>query len=373
MKKESIKQFLKGFAILAIILLLLGVVNFVVYEALVGIFKISTSISSLILAITLAFLTLIFIPAMFVGRKFYNFASRSLYYVSSVWLGVFSNLFFASVAYGLIVFVTHEHEPLVGMALVIAAMGVSLYGILHARDIKITKVSVTLPHLPPVWKNRKAIWISDIHLGQIHSLSYAKKIVEKINLIPHDIVFIGGDLFDGAEAHDIKELAHVFGKLNGKLGTYFVTGNHEEYGNVAAFVSAVKSAKIRVLFDEKVEIEGLQLIGVDYAHASDKDSFRKILSSLSIESNKPSILLKHEPKDIDVVCEAGISLQISGHTHNGQMWPFMYLANRTYKGFGYGLKKTGETQVYTSSGVGTWGPPLRIGTISEIVVITFEA
>ena len=101
---------------------------------------------------------------------------------------------------------------------------------------------------------------------------------------------------------------------------------------------------------------------------SDTDS----LSRLAIDPRKPSILLKHEPRDLDVAEAAGISLQISGHTHKAQMWPLVYVAQRSYKGFAYGLKRLGRMQVYTSSGVGSWGPPMRVGTDGEIVVITLQ-
>lgn len=121
-----------------------------------------------------------------------------------------------------------------------------------------------------------------------------------------------------------------------------------------------------------MEIDGLQIIGVDYYNASDRKQFSEILSKLAIDSARPAILLKHEPKDIDVARDAGISLQISGHTHRGQLWPFEYMATLVYKGFSYGLKSLGTMQVYVSSGVGTWGPPMRVGTDGEIVVFKFS-
>jgi predicted MPP superfamily phosphohydrolase len=150
-----------------------------------------------------------------------------------------------------------------------------------------------------------------------------------------------------------------------------VTGNHEEFGAEEAFLRAVRAANIRTLIDEKIEIDGLQIIGVDYHNCAKREDFRAVLTHLAIDHSRPSLLLKHEPKDVQVAADAGISLQLSGHTHRGQMWPLGYIADVIYKGYAYGLKRAGATQVYTSSGVGTWGPPLRVGTDSEIVRITF--
>jgi predicted MPP superfamily phosphohydrolase len=209
-------------------------------------------------------------------------------------------------------------------------------------------------------------------LGQFYGPSYAQKIVNRVNALPHDIIFIGGDLYDGTGAPDIAELAAPLGGFTGHLGIYFITGNHEEFGQSDAFIAAVRSARIRPLIDEMVEIDGLQLVGVDYKNSADKESFKAILSRLALDPAKPSILLKHEPKDIDVAREAGVSFQISGHTHKAQMWPLGYIADLIYKGYAYGLKQSGNMHVLTSSGVGTWGPPMRVGTDCEIVHITFS-
>ena len=250
-------------------------------------------------------------------------------------------------------------------------MAVSIYGIFHNKNIRIVEMQIPLPDLPASWENKKAIWISDLHLGQINGLSFLRKIVEKINTFPHDIIFIGGDLFDGTSAPDINELIAPLKGLSAPEGIYFITGNHEEFGNNEKFISAVKSVGIKVLQDKLINLNGLQLVGVDYSTASNRAQFEKILSGLSIDKNKASILLKHEPKDLDIALQAGISLQISGHTHRAQLWPLGYIADLIYKGFAYGLKAYGKMSVFTSSGAGTWGPPMRVGTNSEIVVFTF--
>jgi predicted MPP superfamily phosphohydrolase len=129
---------------------------------------------------------------------------------------------------------------------------------------------------------------------------------------------------------------------------------------------------MRVLYNEKVDLDGLQIIGVDYRDARRESDFKKILEKMNIDRTKPSILLKHVPTHLHVSKEQGISLQLSGHTHRGQVFLFRFITSLVYQGYDYGLKRFGGLQVYTSSGAGTWGPPMRLDTKPEIVVIEFS-
>jgi predicted MPP superfamily phosphohydrolase len=225
--------------------------------------------------------------------------------------------------------------------------------------------------LPQVWKSRKALFLSDLHLGQVREVEFALRIVSKIKELKPDIVFIGGDLYDGVALNAlgiIEPLSH----LQVPLGTFFVTGNHEEFSDNTKYLSAIRSVGIKTLMDEKVIVDGVQLIGVDYSTTTKKVEFDKILQNLNVAVNMPSILLKHVPSDLDISLKNNISLQLSGHTHRAQVFPFTFLTRLVFKGFDYGLHSLHSMQVYTSSGVGTWGPPLRVGTISEIVEILFN-
>lgn len=347
-----------------------------VYEALADIFVITVSWQLITLGTLLGVLSASLIVSIIVGRKYYNMFTRLYSVVSAVWFGFFGYLFLVSVLYGLMMMLPIVVSTIIGEIFIICTVLVSIYAIVHAKNIHTKEVQIVLPNLPANWVGKRAVWVSDLHLGQILGSSFAERVVEKINSIPYDIVFIGGDLYDGTSAPDVHALIAPLKKLKGLLapqGVYFITGNHEEFGNNEVFLSAVKSLGIEVLQDRMVEIDGLQLVGVDYHTASKKEQFKKILSGLSIDKKKVSILLKHEPKDLNVAEEAGITFQISGHTHRAQMWPLQYMADLAYKGFAYGLKSFQEMHVYTSSGVGTWGPPMRIGTNSEIVVFTFCA
>ena len=367
-----------SFAIfLGIFSVFLYVANLVVYEALAALFQLTAASQLLTLGIVLGILSASFIAANVLGMRYYNAATRVYYTLSASWIGAFCYLFFASVAYGILVgiapkFSNAEATEYAGIALFAAAIMASAYGLLHAQRIKVKKVTITLPRLPLEWKNKQAIWISDVHLGQVHGPRFARKVVSAVNAERPDIIFVGGDLYDGTGAPDPYDLAEPFIDMRAPWGVYFITGNHEEFGDSSRFLQAVRDVGMQVLMDEMVAVHGVAIIGVDYKNASNAEHFKNTLSSFALtEKMMPSILLKHEPKDLQVAADAGVSLNLSGHTHYGQQWPFGLLAQLVYKGFAYGLKNHGRLQVLTSSGVGTWGPPLRVGSDSELVEITF--
>ncbi len=242
---------------------------------------------------------------------------------------------------------------------------------IHARDITITSIAVSLPHTPTEWVGKKAVWISDTHFGKIYTSLLAQELVNKIQNIHPEIIFVGGDVFDGAIKNP-QEKIQPFSQLYAPWGTYFITGNHEEFSDPSPYIEAVQKVGMKPLMNEQVKMHGMNLIGVDYKSTTQTDQFLKILTNIHTNKEEPSILLKHVPFDLDVAAQEGISLQISGHTHVGQTFPINLITNLVYKGFDYGLHMFKTMEVYTSSGVGTWGPPMRVGTSAEIVVIEFQ-
>jgi predicted MPP superfamily phosphohydrolase len=185
-----------------------------------------------------------------------------------------------------------------------------------------------------------------------------------------DIIFLPGDFFDGAKT-DAGRLAAPFKQLSPPFGIYFSTGNHDEFGNAAQHSAALSRAGVQVLHNEKVTVDGLQILGVNYHDSTQILRLRATLESLRLDPAHPSILLNHVPNRLPIVEQAGVSLQLSGHTHGGQLFPFTWLIRRVFGEFTYGLQRFGALQVYTSSGAGTWGPPMRVGTHPEIVLLTF--
>lgn len=239
------------------------------------------------------------------------------------------------------------------------------------RWTRITRTTVRLANLPEAWRGRTAALISDLHLGHVRNGSFLRRMVAKILSEEPDAIFIAGDLYDGT-AIDAHRAAEPLNKLTAPHGVYFVAGNHEQFGDDSKYVRAIESAGVRVLSNEKVEVDGLQIIGVPYRNATQDRQFASVLHGIRLDRDRASILLTHAPDHPEIAEAAGVSLQLSGHTHVGQFIPWSWVARRTYRQFVYGLSRIGKMQVFTSSGAGTWGPPLRLGSNPEIVMLQFE-
>jgi predicted MPP superfamily phosphohydrolase len=151
-----------------------------------------------------------------------------------------------------------------------------------------------------------------------------------------------------------------------------VTGNHEEVSDRTPYLAALTGVGVTVLHNEKIVVDGLQIVGVHDAEAHRRPVYQELLNRAKIERRLPSILLVHRPGRLDIAENTGISLQVSGHTHAGQFLPFNLVVRMIYRRFGYGHHRHGSLQVVTSSGAGTGGPPFRVGTRSEIVVIQLQ-
>lgn len=259
-----------------------------------------------------------------------------------------------------------------GTIFLILAMGYSLYGISNALKPKIKNISVEIKNLPSSWQGKKIIQISDVHLGSVNRQNFLIKIVEKINAENPELVVITGDFFDSMDG-DLKDLANPLKKIKAPDGIFFVTGNHETYLGINEILPAINDSRINFLDDRVVNVNGLRFIGLSYPKQGDKKNIPESLGKLKKEyEGYPSILLYHSPENIEEVKNLGISLELCGHTHKGQFFPFGYITNLVYKGYDYGLHEFGNFTLYTSSGTGTWGPTMRTGSQSEIVSITLR-
>lgn len=326
--------------------------------------------------VLLAVLSVSFVAASLLAFRFTNLVVRGVYRIAAVWLGLLSFLFLASVAswliFGILLlagFTPHFHT--IVQALFGASLAVGIYGVFNAGCTRITRTTVRLANLPEAWRGRKAALISDLHLGHVRNGNFLRRIVADVLKEKPDAVFIAGDLYDGT-AIDARAAAEPLSQLAAPHGVYFVAGNHEQFGNDSKYLHAVEAAGVRVLHNEKVDAAGMQIIGVPYRHARHDASLACALEGVGIDRARASILLVHAPDHPQVAEAAGVSLQLSGHTHVGQFIPWSWLARRIYRQFVYGLSRIGKMQVFTSSGAGTWGPPLRLGSNPEIVLLEFQ-
>jgi uncharacterized protein len=326
--------------------------------------------------LVLGFLSVSFVPASLLAFRYRDAAVRAFYRVAAVWLGFLTFLFFAAVFSWIIFGVARlagldvPFHRMVEWLFGAAALA-GLYGVFNASWTRITRTTVRLANLPPAWRGRRAALISDLHLGHVRNGSFLRRMVAKILKEDPDAIFIAGDLYDGT-AIDIPRAAEPLSNLVAPHGVYFVAGNHEQFGDDSKYLNAIAAAGVRVLTNEKVEVDGLQIVGVPYRNAAQGEHFTSVLQGIRLDRNRASILLTHAPDHPEIAEAAGVSLQLSGHTHLGQFIPWSWMARRIYRQFVYGLSRIGKMQVFTSSGAGTWGPPLRLGSNPEIVVLHFE-
>jgi uncharacterized protein len=361
---------------IAVIQFILFLGHAVVYVTWIDLWGAPTGPALVALRVTLGALSVSFVAASILAFRSSSWPVRIFYRIAAIWLGFLNFLvfgaFLAWICYGLAWLIGWHSSgrPIVG-AFFGLAIATGIYGMFNAARIRIRRVEVKLPNLPESWRGRTAVFVSDLHLGHIRNLRFSRRIAEMAAALRPEIVFIGGDLYDGTRV-DPNRVVEPWSRLQAPLGTYLVAGNHEEFAGRAS-LRAAEGAGIRVLNDEKVVVDGMQLVGVDYHASASARRFDLILRGLKIDPARASILVSHAPSRLDVAEQAGISLQVSGHTHRGQILPVRWIVERIFGPYAYGLRPFGKMTVYTSSGTGTWGPPMRVGTSSEIVLIRFEA
>jgi predicted MPP superfamily phosphohydrolase len=326
--------------------------------------------------LVLAFLSVSFVAASLLAFRYTNGALRAFYRIAAVWAGLLTFLFLAAVSSWIIFGIARLAGLTVNFHRMVeelfsAAVVAGLYGVFNAGWTRITRTTVRLANLPPAWRGRKAALISDVHLGHVRNGSFLRRMVAKILREEPDAIFIAGDLYDGT-AIDAGRAAEPLNELTAPQGVYFVAGNHEQFGDDSKYLRAIAAAGVRVLRNEKVEVEGLQIVGVPYRNAAQQGQFASVLDEVRLDRDRASILLTHAPDHPEIAEAAGVSLQLSGHTHLGQFIPWSWMARKIYRQFVYGLSRIGKMQVFTSSGAGTWGPPLRLGSNPEIVVLEFQ-
>ena len=321
-----------------------------------------------------------FCAAALLSFAYSNWLVVGLYRIAAVWLGFLDFFFLASCMCWLAALalwispfasISTQQRPLIAAVFFTLALLAGIYGLLNARWIRIRRISVSLPNLAASWRGRTALVISDLHLGHVNGLGFSLRIARLAASLHPDVVFIPGDLYDGTRSEPDR-LAAPLKQLSPPFGIYFATGNHDEFGPGALYAAALTRAGVRVLANEKVTVEGLQILGVPYGDAASPIRLRATLERLALDPGQASILLNHVPNRLPIVEQAGVSLQLSGHTHGGQLFPFTWLTRRVFGKFTYGLQRFAGLQVYTSYGAGTWGPPMRVGTSPEIVLLRFE-
>jgi len=262
-----------------------------------------------------------------------------------------------------------------------ALLGASL-GLVSVRSalarVRLRKLEVTLARLPQALSGIRIAQWSDVHVGPTIHKDFIETIVEQTNAIAADLIVITGDLVDGTVA-DLAEHVAPLARLKAKYGVYFVTGNHEYYSGAEEWCAELGKLGVRVLRNERVSIgddsASFDLAGTDDHSAKRFGNGHGENLEQALAGRDPSrelVLLAHQPKTILEARNHGVGLQLSGHTHGGQIWPWTYLV-RLQQPVVAGLARFGESLVYVSNGTGYWGPPMRLGAPAEITELTLRS
>ena len=303
------------------------------------------------------------------------------------WLGSLDGGFFSSLAV-----LTLTRDLLLGPTVLLASRGeagtletasaiavpllavlATVIGFVDARRRpRVVEITVPLPELPPALEGFTIAQISDVHIGPTIKRDFLRRIVDMVNCLEVDLIAITGDLVDGS-VEQLAEHVEPLRRLRARHGAYFVTGNHEYYSGAPAWIAELRRLGLHVLLNEHVVLShggaSLLLAGVtDYSahhfeptHRSDPKS----AAAGAPDDVKPRVLLAHQPRTAAAAADAGFDLQLSGHTHGGQFWPWNLFV-RLQQPFTAGLHRLGRLWVYTSRGSGYWGPPKRLGVPSEV-------
>ncbi|MFF4017582.1 metallophosphoesterase [Streptomyces sp. NPDC001843] len=248
----------------------------------------------------------------------------------------------------------------------VATVGYGTYGVL--RGPKVKRVTVPLAKLPRAASGFRIAVVSDIHLGPVLGRDFARKVVDTVNGTQPDLIAVVGDLVDGS-VKDLGPAAAPLAGLRARHGAYFVTGNHEYFSGAEQWVEEVRGLGIHPLENARTELPYFDLAGVNDLQGESEGQGPDFARALGDRDKaRTCVLLAHQPVQIHEAVRHGVDLQLSGHTHGGQLWPGNLVAaaaNPTVAG----LERYGDTQLYVSRGAGAWGPPTRVGAPSDVTVI----
>jgi len=338
---------------LYIILLLSFVMNFYVLSRLAGMLAIKRGIVFFAVAVLCS---ISLVAASMLRHWFDNTLTKIVFSIVTYWYGILWLLFSTLIVYEIVKYFIKlkPHNAGIGIISIVAIL--TLLSIVNTQIIEVKKIEI------PGSANIDIAQISDIHIGSV-SRFFFNRVISKINDANPDFVVITGDLVDNANGHTRKAL-EALKTLNAPV--LFVTGNHEGYAGVEKIAETLRSFDVVVLRNQSADFNDIQFIGID--DGVQKEEMKNIIDRLR-DKSKFNILLYHRPpNDLDFLLQTGVNLTLCGHTHKGQIFPFNFVVKKFFKNI-YGLYEFPGGNLYVTSGVGTWGPRMRLGSRSEIVLI----
>lgn len=372
------------FIFFGIVFTVYGLINYYIIRR--GLSVVPAEYKTIFLVVT------IFIAASYIaGRVFENIwispISIVLVWIGSFWLAImtYTFLFLIVVDFFRLVnhfftffpsFLTDNAEQakrtmaiIVGILVLCSVAG----GFITTKMIAIKKYSIDIKKNAGGLKSLNLAIASDLHLGTINSYEFMYKVGDKLNAMNPDVILLAGDIIDEDLGPVIKyDVGEHLKRLKAKYGVYAVTGNHEYIGGADPAVEYLRKHDINVIRDSVVKIDNaFYIVGrEDRSSRQFGGKQRKELSDIMkvVDKSLPVIMMDHQPFNLEQAAQNGVDLQLSGHTHNGQLWPFNYIVEKVYE-LAWGYKIIGNTHYYVSCGVGGWGPPIRTGSRPEIINI----
>jgi uncharacterized protein len=331
-----------------------------------------------------------YISGRFLEKLYISYASDVLVWVGSFWLAAMFYFFLLVVALDILRMVNHfipffpdwvtgdlqtsKLFLLFGSIFLVTLLLTA--GFINARTPHVKTVKIGIPKNAPGMSGLKAVVMSDIHLGTMIGNGFFERVVTRVNTISPDIILLPGDILDEDLEPVIRQnIGETLKQLSAPLGVYAIMGNHEHIGGASDAYEYLSKHGITILRDSVIKInDAFYLVGrEDRDKARFGGTERVSLESLIEQTDNrfPVILLDHQPFYLEKAAELGVDLQLSGHTHHGQLWPLNYITGAIYTiSRGYGM--IGNMHAYVSSGLGTWGPPIRIGSRPEIVILQIQ-
>ncbi len=330
-----------------------------------------------------------FVAGMVLERTNPGSFASAVSFVGSFWLAIFFYLLMSLLVIDLVrlfQYLTHLipqeflQYPLLPQRLFVlvagAALFISLAGFINARIPAIRDISLDLSKGKDTTDSLKVVMVSDVHLGAIIGKKQAAGLVKRINAQQPDLVLIAGDLVDhNPDPVIMEDMGSIFETIQSTYGVYAIAGNHEFIGHAEKSISYFEKHGVKYLRDTLITIaDKIQLAGRD---DKDKPRFtgeaRKPLQVILLnrKADLPLILMDHQPVEYQQAADAKVDLMLSGHTHKGQLWPLSYVTNAMFENH-YGLYQKAGSWFYTSSGYGSWGPPVRVGHRPELVVFQLK-
>lgn len=311
--------------------------------------------------IMLTIASISFIAAKVLGARFDNIAVSVFDFLASLWMGVGLLLLICLAVHEVINIFIKIPRPKAGFIVTTAATVLSVYALINAQLVRVVPVNIA------AGIDIKIAHLSDIHLGST-SKGLLKRVIEKTNSAKPDLVLITGDLIDSKHLLDEGAL-EVLNKIEAPV--YFSTGNHDRYtgqDNILQFLK--QKTKVITLRSEVAEFGPIRIVGID--DSLDAHHVKRQLAGLELNDEKFTVLMHHRPEGFFVAANAGVDLMLSGHTHNGQIFPFNYFVKRHHE-FIKGLYRYKNCYLYVTPGTGTWGPPMRLGSKNQITLLKLNA